>query len=141
MNLNPGLNVDLFIRTKHDYESTVLKNNTNYINNLARVNLIETGLSVEKPRVSASSVCDEMDVFISLEGKINFTEEKKRIEKELKKIEKDIIVLDKKLSNKKFIDNAPPEVIEKDGQRKQLLSEKQARLKIHLDTVDIALSK
>ena len=141
MNLNPGLNVDLFIRTKHDYESTILKNNTNYINNLARVNLVESGLSVEKPRVSASSVCDEMDVFISLEGKINFTEEKKRIEKELKKIEKDIIVLDKKLSNKKFIDNAPPEVIEKDGQRKQLLSEKQARLKIHLDTVDVALSK
>jgi valyl-tRNA synthetase len=140
MNLNPGLNVDLFIRTKHDYESTILKNNTNYINNLARVNLVESGPSVEKPRVSASSVCGEMDVFISLEGKINFTEEKKRIEKELKKIEKDIIVLDKKLSNKKFIDNAPPEVIEKDGQRKHLLCEKQARLKIHLDTVDIALS-
>ncbi len=81
-----------------------------------------------------------MDVFISLEGKINFTEEKKRIEKELKKIEKNIIVLDKKLSNKKFIDNAPPEVIEKNSQRKKLLSEKQARLRIHLETIDLALS-
>ncbi len=140
MNLNPGLNLDLFIRTKHDYETLILKNNTNYINDLARVSLVESGLTVEKPRVSASSVCDEMDVFISLEGKINFTEEKKRIEKELKKIEKDIIVLDKKLSNKKFIDNAPPEVIEKDSQRKKLLSEKQARLRIHLETIDLALS-
>jgi len=139
MNLNPGLNLDLFIRTKHDHETLILKNNTNFINNLARVSLVESGLTVEKPRVSASSVCDEMDVFISLEGKINFTEEKKRIEKELKKIEKDIIVLDKKLSNKKFIDNAPPEVIEKDSQRKKLLSEKQARLRIHLETVDLAL--
>ena len=80
-----------------------------------------------------------MDIFVSLEGKLNFAEEKKRIEKELKKIEKDIIVLGKKLSNKKFIDNAPPEVIEKDGQRKRLLSEKQARLKIHLKTVELAL--
>jgi valyl-tRNA synthetase len=139
MNLNPGLNLDLFIRTKHDHETLILKNNTNYINSLARVSLVESGLTVEKPRVSASSVCDEMDVFISLEGKINFTEEKKRIEKELKKIEKDIIVLDKKLSNKKFIDNAPPEVIEKNSQRKKLLSEKQARLRIHLETVDLAL--
>ncbi len=141
MNLNPGLNMDLFVRTKHDHESAILRNNIKYINSLARVNLVKSGIAVEKPRVSASSVCNEMDVFISLEGKINFTEEKKRIEKELKKIEKDIIVLDKKLSNKKFIDNAPPEVIEKDIQRKQLLSEKQARLKIHLDTVDVALSK
>ena len=71
---------------------------------------------------------------------MDFTEEKKRVEKELKKVEKDIIVLTEKLSNKKFIDKAPPEVIEKDSQRKQVLSEKQARLIIHLDTIDLALS-
>jgi len=58
----------------------------------------------------------------------------------LKKIEKDIIVLVKKLSNKKFIDKAPPEVIEKDNQRKQNLSKKQTRLNAHLETIDQALS-
>ena len=82
-----------------------------------------------------------MDIFIPLEGKINFTEEKNRVEKELNKIEKDIIVLVKKLSNENFIDKAPPEVIEKDRQRKKILSEKQARLKVHLETVNIALSQ
>ena len=81
-----------------------------------------------------------MDIFVSLDGKMDFTEEKKRVEKELKKVEKDIIVLTEKLSNKKFIDKAPPEVIEKNSQRKQVLSEKQARLIIHLDTIDLALS-
>ena len=90
--------------------------------------------------MAASSVCDKMDIFLSLEGKMDFAEEKKRVEKELKKIEKNIIVLDKKLSNKNFIDKAPPEVIEKDSQRKQFLSEKQARLSIHLETIDLALS-
>jgi len=140
MNLNPGLNLDLFVRTKHNHETEILKNNTNYINSLARVSLIESSHTTKKPRVSASSVCEEMDIFVSLEGKLNFAEEKKRIEKELKKIEKDIIVLEKKLSNKNFIDNAPPEVIEKNSQRKQVLSEKEARLRIHLETVDLALS-
>ena len=140
MNLNPGLNLDLLIRTKHDHEATTLKHNTKYINALSRANVIKSGSTVKKPRVSISSVCDEMDIFIPLEGKINFTEEKKRVEKELKKIEKDIIVLDKKLSNKNFIDKAPSEVIEKDSQRKKFLSEKQARLRIHLETVNIALS-
>jgi len=140
MNLNPGLNLDLFIKTKHAHETETLKNNANYINSLARVSLVESSLTTKKPRVSASSVCEEMDIFVSLEGKINFAEEKKRIEKELKKIEKDIIVLKKKLSNKNFIDNAPPEVIEKDSQRKRFLSEKQARLSVHLKTVNIALS-
>jgi len=140
MNLSPGLNLDLLIRTKHDHEVAILKCNIIYINSLGRANLIESGPTVKKPRVSISSVCDEMDIFIPLEGKINFTEEKKRVEKELKKIEKNIIVLDKKLSNKDFIDKAPAEVIDKDGQRKKFLSEKQARLRIHLETVNIALS-
>ena len=141
MNLNPGLNLDLLIRTRHDHEVTTLNNNTRYINSLGRANLIQSGPTVKKPRVSISSVCGEMDIFIPLEGKINFTEEKNRVEKELNKIEKDIIVLVKKLSNKNFIDKAPPEVIEKDRQRKKILSEKQARLKIHLETVNIALSQ
>ena len=141
MNLNPGLNLDLLIRTRHDHEVTTLNNNTQYINSLGRANLIQSGPTVKKPRVSISSVCGEMDIFIPLEGKINFTEEKNRVEKELNKIKKDIIVLVKKLSNKNFIDKAPPEVIEKDSQRKKILSEKQARLKIHLETVNIALSQ
>ena len=141
MNLNPGLNLDLLIRTRHDHEVTTLNNNAQYINSLGRANLIQSGPTVKKPRVSISSVCGEMDIFIPLEGKINFTEEKNRVEKELNKIEKDIIVLVKKLSNKNFIDKAPPEVIEKDSQRKKILSEKQARLKIHLETVNIALSQ
>ena len=141
MNLNPGLNLDLLIRTRHDHEVTTLNNNTQYINSLGRANLIKSGPTVKKPRVSISSVCGEMDIFIPLEGKINFTEEKNRVEKELNKIKKDIIVLVKKLSNKNFIDKAPPEVIEKDSQRKKILSEKQARLKIHLETVNIALSQ
>ena len=141
MNLNPGLNLDLLIRTRHDHEVTTLNNNTQYINSLGRANLIKSGPTVKKPRVSISSVCGEMDIFIPLEGKINFTEEKNRVEKELNKIEKDIIVLVKKLSNKNFIDKAPPEVIEKDRQRKKILSEKQARLKVHLETVNIALSQ
>ena len=140
MNLNPGLNLNVLVRTEHDQQTTILKDNSIYINSLARATLIEYGPTVQKPRVSTSSVCDKMDVFVSLDGKMDFTEEKKRVEKELKKVEKDIIVLTEKLSNKKFIDKAPPEVIEKDSQRKQVLSEKQARLIIHLDTIDLALS-
>ena len=140
MNLNPGLNLDLLIRTQHDQQADILELNSVYINTLARVNLIESSPKVKKPRVSASSVYDKMDIFVSLEGKMDFTEEKKRVEKELKKIEKDIIVLDQQLTNKNFIDKAPIEVIEKDNQRKQTLSEKQSRLSNHLETIDLALS-
>ena len=140
MYLNPGLNLDLLIRTQDSRQANVLELYSVYINALARVNLIESSPKVKKPRVSASSVCDKMDIFVSLEGKMDFIKEKKRVEKELKKIGKDIIVLGEKLSNKNFIDKAPPEVIEKDKQRKQTLSERQSRLINHIETIDLALS-
>ena len=140
MNLNPGLNLDLLVRTKQPEQVEILRLNSLYINTLARVKLVDSGPKVTKPEVSASSVWGGMDIFVPLKGKMDFAEEKKRIEKELKKIEKDTIVLDKKLSNRNFIDKAPPEVIEKDNQRRHALSEKQTRLSVHLETINQALS-
>ncbi|MBT5869572.1 MAG: hypothetical protein HOH38_12110, partial [Nitrospinaceae bacterium] len=79
------------------------------------------------------------DLIIPLEGMMDFQEERNRVEKELKKIEKDLIFLTKKLSNPKFVEKAPAEVIEKDEGRKTTLSEKQAKLEIHLKTIEQAI--
>ena len=105
---------------------------------MARVDQITIGPDIEKPEVSASSVLGEMDLIIPLAGMMDFGEEKSRIEKELKKIEKDLIFLDKKLSNPNFVKKAPAEVIEKDEKRKTTLSEKQAKLETHLQTIEQA---
>ncbi|MCS5612959.1 MAG: class I tRNA ligase family protein, partial [Candidatus Poribacteria bacterium] len=53
MNLNPGLNLDLLVRTEHDQQATILKNNSYYINSLSRTSLVESSPVVKKPRVSA----------------------------------------------------------------------------------------
>ena len=138
MNLNPGLKLNALIKTRHaDLEAT-LKKHAGFICELARVDQITIGPDVEKPKVSASSVLGEMDLIIPLEGMMDFAEERSRIEKELKKIEKDLIFLDKKLSNPNFVKKAPAEVIEKDEKRKTTLSEKQAKLEIHLKTIEQA---
>jgi valyl-tRNA synthetase len=103
------------------------------------VDQITIGPDIEKPEVSASSVLGEMDLIIPLSGMMDFEEEKNRIEKELKKIAKDLIFLDKKLSNPNFVKKAPAEVIEKDEKRKTTLSEKQAKLETHLQTIEQAI--
>ena len=110
-----------------------------YIKELARVEQLEMGPNIEKPNVSASSVLGGMDLIIPLEGIMDFQEERNRVEKELKKIEKDLIFLDKKLSNPNFVKKAPLEVIEKDEKRKATLSDKQAKLEIHLKTIEQGL--
>jgi len=139
MNINPGLKLNALVKTRHADLQATLNEHVNFIRELARVDQITIGPDVEKPKVSASSVLGEMDLIIPLEGLMDFGEEKKRIEKELKKIEKDLIFLTKKLSNPKFVEKAPAEVIEKDEGRKTTLSEKQAKLEIHLKTIEQAI--
>jgi len=139
MNLNPGLKLNALIKTGHaDLEAT-LKKHAGFIRELARVDQITIGPDIVKTEVSASSVLGEMDLIIPLEGMMDFEEEKRRIEKELKKIAKDLIFLDKKLSNPNFVKKAPAEVIEKDEKRKTALSKKQAKLDIHLQTIEQAI--
>ena len=54
------------------------------------------------------------EVYVPLEGIIDLTQERDRLQKEIAKISKDIDVFSKKLSNKNFVDKAPKEVVEKD---------------------------
>ncbi|MBC8283002.1 MAG: valine--tRNA ligase [Nitrospinae bacterium] len=139
MNLNPGLKLNVLVKTQNAEIQKTLQDQGSYIRELARVEQLETGPNIEKPKVSASSVLGEMDLIIPLEGMMDFQEERNRVEKELKKIEKDLIFLDKKLSNPNFVKKAPAEVLEKDEQRKTTLSEKQTKLEIHLKTIEQGL--
>ena len=139
MNLNPGLKLNVLVKTQNSAIQQTLQYHGEYVRELARVEQLETGPNIEKPKVSASSVLGEMDLIIPLEGKMDFQEELKRVEKELKKIEKDLIFLDKKLSNPNFVKKAPVDIIEKDEQRKKSLSLKQAKLEIHLKTIEQGL--
>ena len=139
MNLNPGLKLNVLVKTQNPEIQQTLQYHGEYVRELARVEQLETGSNIEKPKVSASSVLGEMDLIIPLEGMMDFQEERKRVEKELKKIEKDLIFLDKKLSNPDFVKKAPVDIIEKDEQRKKSLSLKQAKLEIHLKTIEQGL--
>ena len=140
MNLKPSLKIPLRIKTSDPKKELIANTFAHYIKELARLEGLEVGPSVVKPKVSASSILSDAEVIVPLEGLMDFGEEKKRIEKELKKVEKEIIFLSKKLSNQNFVDKAPPDVIEKDRQNHKDLSEKQTKLQVHLQTIEQALA-
>jgi valyl-tRNA synthetase len=99
MNLKPSLKIPLRIKTSDPKKELIANTSAHYIKELARLEDLEVGPSVVKPKVSASSILSDAEVIVPLEGLMDFGEEKKRIEKELKKVEKEIIFLSKKLSN------------------------------------------
>lgn len=140
MDIKPSLKFNVLVKTADQEKEKIIKNNLQYIMELARVEELTIGPSVAKPPASAAAVLQGMEIIVPLEGLMDFAEEKKRVEKVLKKIEKDIAFLEKKLSNPNFVDKAPAEVIEKDRQKQKTLTEKRAKLLDNLLTLKQAVS-
>ena len=70
-----------------------------------------TTARAEAPPASAQTVLGEATLALPLEGVIDFAAERARIEKELSKLDGEIMRLEKKLSNEKFVANAPEAVV------------------------------
>ncbi len=82
-----------------------------------------------------AAVIDGAELFLSLEGLVDCSEEKKRLEKEMKKVLDDLTFINRKLANRDFMDRAPQEVIEKERARAQTLKEKESRLQENIDRI------
>ena len=78
------------------------------------------GVPKGTPRVSSALG----DLYLPLEGLIDFDAERDRLGKELQKVDKEIEKVELKLSNPSFAKRAPVEVLEEQRQR---LSDWQAR--------------
>ena len=91
-----------------DYEIEVIKI-------LLNAESITIGSNVPKgtPRITSSMG----DLFLPLEGLIDFDVERERLAKELKKIEKEVDKVESKLNNSKFTERAPVEVLEEQRER------------------------
>jgi valyl-tRNA synthetase len=64
-----------------------------------------------RPAGSVLDVAGDVEVLVGLKGLVDPAKEKVRVERELARVEKDITVMTKRLENKNFIANAPPEVV------------------------------
>ncbi len=54
------------------------------------------------------------EIYIPLKGLIDLDVERQRIEKEINRLEGSLKGIEKKLSNEKFVNNAPADVVEKE---------------------------
>lgn len=114
MNIAPSLRVDLFIKTEK-----IINEQLEYIKKLVKAKNITVDSKLEKPKASASKVLNNCEIYIPLEGLIDLELERNRLQKEISRLEGSLIGIDKKLSNEKFVNNAPVEVVEKEKQKKE----------------------
>ncbi|MFH1132548.1 MAG: valine--tRNA ligase [Pseudomonadota bacterium] len=75
---------------------------------------------------SAVKVVDQVEIFVH--GVIDDAAERTRLEKQLVKVEKEIVVCEKKLSNPRFTDQAPPAVVQEERDRLAVYEQNKAAI-------------
>jgi len=130
MNIAPSLQLDVFIKTEKINDEQL-----EYIKKLVKAKNITIGSKLVKPKASASKVINNCEIYIPLEGIIDIELERNRLQKEINRLEGSLIGIDKKLSNEKFFNNAPPEVVEKEKQKKEDWQNNIVKLKSLLEDI------
>jgi valyl-tRNA synthetase len=128
MNVPPSKKVDIVVEAPELSDAEILRHNIPHLRSLAKVESVEIGSSVAKPKGSATAVFGRNQVHVILKGLLDFEEEKKRLRKEITKVEKDLEMLDRKLSNPQFLEKAAADIIEEVQEKKQTLGLRMEKL-------------
>ncbi|MFH1541213.1 MAG: valine--tRNA ligase [Elusimicrobiota bacterium] len=118
--VNVGLSntVDVAIKISSQETEKIIFENIQYINLLAKVGkIIPLKIDSQKPTHFVSAIINDVEIFVLLEGKIDYDLEKKRLEAQILKINEELKIYEAKLSNKNFIEKADPEEVERIKQK------------------------
>jgi valyl-tRNA synthetase len=124
----PSWNVAVEVRAPDATSRALIEQHRALVEQTARatMTLSETGGSI--PQSARTVVRADIEVVVPLRGLVDLDAERARIQKEIGKADKEIAAVGKKLSNDKFVANAPAEVVEKE--RTRLADETSRRQKL-----------
>jgi len=128
MNIHPSKTVDIIMDIFDDRHVEIINHNLNHIRSLSKAGAVTIERHATKPEASATAVLGQDQIHVLLKGIIDFEEEKKRIRKEIGKVQKDMEADVRKLSSPGFLENAPPDIVEKVKEKVSGLKEKLAKL-------------
>ncbi len=88
-----------------------------------------------KPETAATAVVGQVEIYLDIEGVINFDEERKRLQKELDKVLADIAFVSNKLGNESFMSRAPEAVVAKEKEKIAGYREIEEKLRDNLERI------
>jgi len=113
----PRQGIRLVFKTSSETDNRWLDAEFGLMSQLAGVASFDAATDAAKPDHAASFVAGGLEVFVPLEGLVDFDAERRRVEKQLAEAKADLERLERKLSNEGFLAKAAPEIVEKDRSR------------------------
>ncbi|WP_284139733.1 MULTISPECIES: valine--tRNA ligase [unclassified Virgibacillus] len=125
--------ISLLIQAENDAVVSELESERHYLERFCNTAELSIATSIEAPEKAMTAVVTGAELFLPLEGLIDFGKEIERLEKELDKWTKEVDRVQKKLANAGFVKKAPAAVVEEERQKEKDYVEKQAKVKARLD--------
>ncbi len=128
MNIAPGRKLPVYLRGGDATDRARLEANRGFLQRLANLEAIhwlDTGADAP---VSATALAGQLEIHVPMAGLIDRDAELARLDRETRKLEQEISRLEGKLSNTKFVDNAPPEVVDREREKAAVATDALHRL-------------
>ena len=118
MNVPPSKFCNMVVQC-NTKQKAILNSYSLIIESLAKIDNIEMTEDAKKPSQSATAIVDNMEIFIPLDGIIDFDLEKDRLQKRINELKMHLVNVKKKLENKDFLNRAPENVIRHEKEKKE----------------------
>ena len=114
--ISPALELAVSVKPASPAVTAALADGAAVIGTLARA-AITVSADGARPANSAMAATPSGDVFVRLEGVVDFDAERQRLRKEVERARKEIAFLEGKLGRPEFVERAPAEVVERERAR------------------------
>ncbi|GFD70346.1 valine--tRNA ligase [Alteromonas sp. KUL106] len=135
MDISPNKPLNALLKNVSDEDARRLDAAKAFLDKLSKLETVTILKDGEQAPASATALVGEMEILIPMAGLIDKDAELARITKAMEKIEKDVSRTRGKLSNEKFVSNAPDEVIEKERAKLDEGEKALAKLKEQFETI------
>ena len=114
MNISPATSLEIYFSRGDANDKRRLEENQQYLCKLAKLESITWLDNPNDAPLSATALAGDLEILVPMAGLIDVDAELKRLTKEIEKLSGEVTKLSGKLSNEKFVANAPAEVVAKE---------------------------
>lgn len=117
LNISPATELELLLQKGNEQDKLRIQRLKPLLSKLAKLKSLTWLDDNEAAPMAATQLIGELELLVPIAEHINKEQEIARLEKEITKLEQEAKRINGKLSNAKFVDNAPAEVVEKEREK------------------------
>jgi len=136
MTVPPAKKADVLIHGGTEEQRRILVEKSEYIRALAKIDELKIAPRLEKPKLSATAVVENLEIYIPLAGLIDVEKEKNRLKKEIDSLKKHLEGVRSKLQNSNFVNKAPENVVQYEREKEKSMNENLFLLMSNLARLD-----